>query len=300
LGEQILITCTPRSKGFTRSFTTVQTGGTINVDLDPVVPGIFNGMVFRHLWCSCDSYTPNTPVIAYGNDVIEFQTDNQGRFTAELAPGFYFFEVWWLSCPQLVEIQGEYQDIVLDDSEYCEDVDKPNIYLYPEEAIELDVEIVFPNGGMVVDSVPDYGDGWHVTVEPSGLIDGQYEYLFYEGSLGDYSQYDAGWVVPVEELEGFFRDNMALTGFTEKEIDDFVEYWIPRLTDYPYYAMYPQYNDQLEDMLRLEFSIQPDSLIRLIYCIRGLADGNLSLAEPTVPVFEREGFTVAEWGVILK
>ena len=42
---------------------------------------------------------------------------------------------------------------------------------------------------------------------------------------------------------------MAQTGFNQKEIDDFMEYWIPLLTDHPYYAIYPQYNEQLEEMI---------------------------------------------------
>jgi hypothetical protein len=179
-------------------------------------------------------------------------------------------------------------------------VRKPNIYLYPEETTELDVNIVFPHGGRVIASDPEYGDGWRVTVEPNGIIDGQYEFLFYESLQPDYGQYEAGWVVAQDQLEDFFRNNMALTGFNQKEIDDFIEYWIPRLTEYPYYAIYPQYNDELEEMIKLEFSEQPANLIRLIYSVRGLETGNLTLDEAVIPAFNRDGFTVAEWGVILK
>jgi hypothetical protein len=184
---------------------------------------------------------------------------------------------------------------------YCDiAVWKPNIYLYPEETRELDVDIVFPHGGRVTTSIPEYDNGWHVTVEPNGIIDGQYEFLFYESLQPDRGQYVAGWVVAGEELEDFFANNMALTGFNQKEIDDFIEYWIPRLTEDPHYGIYPQYNDQLEDMIQIEFSAQPQSLIRLIYSIRGLQDNNLNVQEPIIPAFRREGFTVTEWGVILR
>jgi len=93
---------------------------------------------------------------------------------------------------------------------------------------------------------------------------------------------------------------MGQTGFIEKEVQDFVEYWIPRLTDYPYYAVYPQYNDELNEMIQLEFSEAPDNIIRLIYSIRGLNADTRTLPEPNIPKFTRNGFTVAEWGVILK
>ncbi len=84
------------------------------------------------------------------------------------------------------------------------------------------------------------------------------------------------------------------------EVDDFIEYWIPRLKEYPYYALYPQYNRELEEIIKFEFSQQPANLIRLMYSIRGLSDGSLNLQEPVIPPFAREGFTVTEWGVILK
>ena len=149
-------------------------------------------------------------------------------------------------------------------------------------------------------SEPDYNDGWHVTVEPNGTIDGQYDFLFYETSQADHFQYDRGWVVACEELEDFFRNNMTVTGFNQKEIDDFLEYWIPRLTEYPYYALYPQYNDILDDMIVLEFSVEPSNIIRLVYSAHGLDDNNLPLEEPTIPSFSRDGFTVTEWGLTLK
>ncbi len=184
---------------------------------------------------------------------------------------------------------------------YCPDVVwKPNIYLYPEERIELDVYITFPHGGRVTTSIPNYNNGWQITVEPSGIIDGEYEFLFYESFQPDYGQYEAGWVVAQTQLEDFFTNNMALTGFNQKEIDDFIEYWTPRLTEYPYYALYPQYNRELEEMIKFEFSRQPANLIRLIYSIRGLNNGSLNLQEPVIEPFAREGFTVTEWGVILK
>jgi hypothetical protein len=276
-------------------------GETINVDLDPIVPGMANGVIFMTQQWYFDSYLSLTDVTVREGDTVvaQFQTDDQGRFAIDLGPGNYYFEftfefeVYF----EEVEIQGQYQDFYFPASMV---VWKPNIYLYPEETIELDVEILFPHGGQITTAIPDYSDGWHVSVEPSGVIDGQYEYLFYESSQPDYGQYDTGWVVAREGLEDFFSNNMAQTGFNQKEIDDFVDYWIPILTYYPYYAIYPQYNDELDQMIQLEFSTQPQSLIRLIYSVRGLADNNFSLQEPVIPPFAREDFTVAEWGVILK
>jgi len=277
-------------------------GDTISVDIDPIVPDKFNGVIFIRDLIIQDDYLKNevvTVTAAGGSFVTEFETDDQGRFTTEIEPGIYYFEFTWsgLTFLEQVQIQGQYQDFVFP----CDvGIDKPNIYLYPEETIELDINIVFPHGGRLRTSIPDYNDGWHITVEPSGIIDGEYEYLFYESLQPDYGQYAAGWVVIREQLEDFFRNNMGQTGFNQKEIDDFIEYWIPILTEYPYYAIYPQYRGELEEMVKLEFSAQPESLIRLIYSVRGLEDNNLNIQEPVIPPFTRDGFTVTEWGVILK
>ena len=275
---------------------------TVDVDLDPIVSGKFNGVIFITQSFFSDRYLPNTDVtVKEGETVVtEFQTDQQGRFAAEIEPGNYDFEFipdWQEYHLEPVSIGGEYQDFF-----FPADIAvlKPNIYIYPEEAIELDVDIVFPYGGRITTSIPDYNDGWHITVEPNGTIDGQFEYLFYESLQPDYGQYAAGWVVIREQLEDFFRNNMGQAGFNQKEIDDFIEYWTPILTEYPYYAIYPQYRGELEEMIKLEFSAQPESLIRLIYSVRGLEDNNLNIQEPVIPPFTRDGFTVTEWGVILK
>ena len=296
-------------EGYSTELYYCEKGDTINVDLDEIIPDKFNGVIFMNAGFFADDYLENTDVtVLDGNTpgstiVAQFQTDGQGRFAIDpLPPGIYYFEFevfgdWPEEHLEEVEIQGQYQDF---NFYYHVQAFKPNIYLYPEETTELDVAIVFPHGGRVIASDPEYGDGWHVTVEPNGIIDGRYEFLFYESLQPDYGQYEAGWVVTQEQLESFFRNNMALTAFNQKEIDDFIEYWIPLLTEYPYYAIYPQYKDELEEMARLRFSTQPASLIRLIYSVRGLKTDNLSLQEPVIPPFSREGFTVAEWGVILK
>ncbi len=292
-------------KGYYTEIYKLDESNTINVDLDPIVPTKFNGTIFLTDPFFTALYLADTDVNVIDGDTVvgQFRTDEQGRFAIEMEPGNYYFEFYECASGfggyhrEEVEIQGQYKDFFF---HYDSMVDKPNIYLYPEETIEVDVNIVFPHGGRLRTSIPEYGDGWHITVEPSGIIDGQYDCLFYESLQPDYGQYEAGWVVAQGQLEGFFRDNMALTGFNQKEIDDFIEYWIPRLTEYPYYAIYPQYNDELEEMIKLEFSEQPTNLIRLIYSVRGLETGNLTLDEAVIPAFNRDGFTVAEWGVILK
>ena len=177
-------------------------------------------------------------------------------------------------------------------------VRKPNIYLYPKEKCRLSVSLGFPQGGQVVVSDPAYPQAWQdITVTPDGRIENTYDYLFYEASIPDLWQYEKGWVVSREDLSGFFSENLSAYGFNDREINDFLEYWIPRLKSSPYYAVYPQHIPHIDDVITLNICKMPDSILRLFYVIKEVSEIK-SLPEPVIPEFDRVGFAVTEWGVI--
>ena len=187
-----------------------------------------------------------------------------------------------------------------DECDTCNMVYKPNIYIYPTEQIDLSVKLNFPLGGEIVTSIPEYGTGWNINVDTSGLINNSYSYLFYESTQPDIWQRNNGWTIQTDKLESFFRQNMTEYGFNEKEINDFIEYWIPRLNDYQLYSIYPQTKSLIDNVIQLDFSKQPDNILRLFYVIKGQNQLQDKLTEPTIDNFEREGYFVTEWGVILK
>ncbi len=190
-----------------------------------------------------------------------------------------------------------------DDEEECDTcnmVYKPNIYIYPTEQIDLSVKLNFPLGGEIVTSIPEYGTGWDINVDTSGLINNSYTYLFYESTQPDIWQRNYGWIVQTDKLESFFRQNMIDYGFNGREIDDFIEYWIPRLKNYPLYSICPQTKRIIDDVIQLDFSKQPENILRLFYVIKGQNQLQDKLTEPTIDDFKREGYFVTEWGVILK
>jgi hypothetical protein len=176
---------------------------------------------------------------------------------------------------------------------------KPNIYIYPEEQLDLNVQIHFPLGGEILTSIPEYGVGWNISVDTNGLINNEYRYLFYESIQPDVWQKQHGWIVEKDKLESFFRENMTQYGFKGAEIDDFIEYWIPRLDKNKLYVIYPQTNEIIDKVISLEFSLQPENMLRLHYLIKGADSKNSSLTAPTIKEFKREGYFITEWGVIL-
>lgn len=177
---------------------------------------------------------------------------------------------------------------------------KPNLYIYPTEELNLSVRIDFPNGGEILESIPEYNNGWDVSVKPNGIINDTYEYLFYECKVPDLTQKIYGWLISREDLKQFFESNLSLSGFSEKEIKDFTDYWIPLLKDYRYYEVYPQYKNTLEKMSIISFSKEPTNIFRMQYVIRGRDNENIFLQKPIIETAKREGYFSVEWGVIIK
>jgi hypothetical protein len=199
-------------------------------------------------------------------------------------------------------------------------VRKPNIYLYPTETTDVSVRLELAEGCALTRSDPPYGDGWRVTVSPDGSlsdsrgylvgeVDGEevifdaprYGYLFYEAEAPDVWQTERGWLVTRNDLTGFFTDLLNAYGFRGREVDDFLEYWPPLLSD-PFYIVCPQ-TENIDAVVGLRVEPEPDSVLRLFFLIEPLdeaaATADWYLPEPVIPHFERTGFAVVEWGVVL-
>ncbi len=178
---------------------------------------------------------------------------------------------------------------------------KPNIYLYPQQKEQLSVQLTFPQGGKVIKSIPEYKTGWNVTVDKNGLIDNQYTYLFYESVQPNIWQNTLGWMIEKDKLKAFFEQNLSDYGFKNNEISDFTEYWIPRFSKYNYYVICPQVKKEIEQVIKLNISKKPDNVLRLFYTVKGYdKKPTVELQQPAIDVFERKGFFVTEWGVILR
>lgn len=176
---------------------------------------------------------------------------------------------------------------------------KPNIYIYPLLESRLCVQLSFPMGGKILESLPEYADGWCVNIDTNGKINDQYNYLYYECKQPNIYQYEKGWCISKENLKTFFENNMVLYNFSPSEIKDFVDYWMPLLTGDNYYCIYPQTNEIIDKIIQLDFSVRPDKIYRLFYGIVGTNEFK-KLNEPNIQSFDRSGFFVVEWGVFRK
>ena len=174
--------------------------------------------------------------------------------------------------------------------------EKPVIYLYPKEETEVTVELDF--NGKLTAVYPAYDNGWTVTAYPDGtLIDEQgreYYCLFWEGESNVPYDLSSGFVVPGNETEAFLENTLTTLGLTDKEADEFIIYWLPRMQDNPYNLISFQ-QELYTNNAKLTVSPAPDSMLRVFMAWKALEEP-VVLESQSLDSFKREGFTVVEWG----
>ena len=178
------------------------------------------------------------------------------------------------------------------------DYAKPVIYLYPEEKTEVSVRVDFTEGGELTCTYPEYGEGWEVTALPDGTIydkDGnEYYCLYWEGSGSAEFEYGKGWCVAGSDTAAFLREKLLGIGLTAREANEFIIYWLPELQKNPY-NLITFHTDDYAKSVPLTVSPIPDSMIR-VFMIYEPADTFTEIEPQTLPHYERECFTLVEWG----
>jgi len=180
---------------------------------------------------------------------------------------------------------------------------KPVIYLYPEETTDVSVKL-WPKGGFTV-TEPAYNGGWNVTASPDGTLvnkaDGlTYPYLFWEGRGGLYTEPTRYWVVAREDVHAFLVDTLAELGLNEKETADFLEFWEPRMQESAYYKIGFHGTQVMDQIAPMRVSGGPDTIVRILMDYTELDAWAPSLPPSLPPTPVREGFTVIEWGGVLR
>ncbi len=175
---------------------------------------------------------------------------------------------------------------------------KPIIYLYPEESTELSVTLGKPEN--ITCSYPNYEDSWNVVANPNGsLIDtntGRNLYaLYWEGINKNKVNFDEGFVVKSEDTIKFLEDKLAILGLNEREAEEFIVYWLPRLQENKYNLIRFASMDEINEIMPLNFSVQPDSIIRVLMQYKRI-NKPIKIEEQQLTTPERKGFVAVEWG----
>ncbi|MFA5853934.1 MAG: hypothetical protein WC866_02490 [Patescibacteria group bacterium] len=179
---------------------------------------------------------------------------------------------------------------------------KPVIYLYPEETTDVSVKL-YPQGGFTV-TEPAYDGGWNVRATSKGeltnLKDGKtYPYLFWEGRGGLYETPKQGFVVAQKDVHGFLIEKLSSLGLNTQERADFIEFWEPRMTGSPYYFVTFLGNRAMDALAPLNVTPKPDTVIRVLMDFLPL-EKPISVEGFTIRTPKRDGFTLVEWGGVIR
>lgn len=174
---------------------------------------------------------------------------------------------------------------------------KPVIYLYPEEETQVSVRLDFD--GQLTSTYPSYEDGWTVEAAPDGTLTDpatgrQYYCLFWEGIGPTEYDFSTGFCVAGENTAAFLEDALADLGLTEKEANEFIIYWLPKMEHNPYNLISFQ-TEAYTDSAMLTIDPAPDTLIRVFMAWQGL-DQPVEVEPQTLTAPDRTGFTAVEWG----
>lgn len=175
---------------------------------------------------------------------------------------------------------------------------KPVIYLYPEEETRLSIKL--DPDGYLTESEPFYGEGWKDLVAyPNGELVYQgekFDSLHYEAMINRFKTPQQGWVVRRGDLPEFFAGILPRLGLKGKEIEDFQEYWLGRLTTSPYFFVGLLSPEEIERIEPVDFSVEPETFIRIRFYFKDLEKP--PVVDPPVLSWPptRVGFTAVEWG----
>ncbi len=191
---------------------------------------------------------------------------------------------------------------------------KPIIYLYPEEETEVSVTLGKPKN--ITASYPDYETstkaskengkqgGWNVVAKPDGTLTdtntGRKLYaLYWEGINRMKVDFSEGFVVRKEDTINFLEEKLAILGLNERESEEFIVYWLPKMQENEYNLVKFASREEIDEDMPLNFSVQPDTVIRVMMQYRGLSKEEASktkIPEQKLETPERKGFVAVEWG----
>ena len=176
--------------------------------------------------------------------------------------------------------------------------DKPIIYLYPEDKTEVTVKVGNPQN--LTHTYPKYENEWKVLAKPNGdlkdLKTGRNLYaLYWEGINTVEPNMNEGFIVKGEDTIKFLEEKLEILGLNEREAEEFIVYWLPKLESNKYNFIRFQTEKEINNNMPLEITPKPDTVIRIVMEFKGLEEP-IQIQEQKLSTPQRTGFTVVEWG----
>lgn len=177
------------------------------------------------------------------------------------------------------------------------EVDKPILYLYPEDKIDITVQLEKAN--QIVTSYPKYNNGWKVIASPNGDLydnNGKYYYALYWDEISNNKiDFNEGFYVTKENAISFLEEKLSIIGLSDRERNEFIMYWLPKLENNEKNLVYFELTEERESNNKLIIKPTPNSLLRINMHIKKI-DEKVDIKEQELISFDRIGFSAVEWG----
>ena len=175
---------------------------------------------------------------------------------------------------------------------------KPIIYIYPKEKTKVKIKV--KNKEKLTCTYPKYEDGWEVEANPNGdLVDLKTKRklyaLYWEGIGKPKYNLKEGFIVEGANVAKFLEEKLELLGLNEREAEEFIVYWLPKLECNKYNYIRFSLTEEVNEYMPLEITPKPDKLIRILMQYKPLAF-KINVKEQSLPKQERKGYTILEWG----
>lgn len=177
--------------------------------------------------------------------------------------------------------------------------DKPIIYLYPEEEQLVEVKLLKEQNITV--SYPKYNNSWQVIAKPNGDLkdiktNRNLYGLYYEAKNNESKiNLEEGFCIKRENIVSFLEEKLSILGLNEREANEFIIYWLPRLEKNEYNYIRFASISEIDKIMPLEVSPQPDTIIRVLMEFKGL-NKEIKVKEQELSKVNRNGFVLVEWG----
>lgn len=190
--------------------------------------------------------------------------------------------------------------------------EKPVVYIYDNQpGRQVEVSLKLNDSYMTTmwpkaDNIQDNEYTWNVTTSDNGKIfdnsGNEYSYIFWEASNYKYTTFDQGFCVKGSDTSEFLREKLREIGLTPEEYNEFIVYWAPQMENNEYNIIRFEgldpddaYNNQYQLSVTDGENDLADSTLR-VFMVWQAADEYQEIEPQSFQTFEREGFTVVEWG----
>ena len=177
---------------------------------------------------------------------------------------------------------------------------KPVLYLYPTKKTK--VNISFEKPYLLTTTYPKYDNNWIVTAYSNGDLydsNNKYYYGLYWEELGSSNiDFSKGFYVTKENAIKFLEEKTEEIGFTRREANEFIMYWLPILEKNEKNLVYFELTEERDKYNKLKITPNPDSILRVAIHVKKV-NKKVNVKPQKLTKFERVGFSVVEWGGVI-